>query len=742
LFGANSSNTDSGNIELGFLNTNAIGVVAWNIFYLISTPVYRDPSGWYHIVFAVDTTNATANNRMRLYVNGVEVTAFGTRNNPTQNSDLPINSTTGHQIGAIFYSSPSGLDRVFDGYLDEINFIDGQQLTPSSFGATNPSTGAWQPRKYTGTYGTNGFYLPFTDNSALTTSSNVGLGRDFSGNGNYWTTNNISITAGVTYDSMTDVPTLTDITTANYPVLNPLLSAGGTTANGNLQVTTTAGVGHSRATMAIPASGKWYCEYTAVSAATSTDYIFGIVGIDTPEASYGYNQTPSYSYTAFGERIVNGSFTGSFYASFTTGDIIGCAVNLDTNEINWYKNGTLTGSATSITNGSYFWMVSDASGSRQITAALNFGQRPFAYTPPTGFVRLNTFNLPTPTIGASAATLANKYFDATVYAGNGAANSSTVQTISTQFAPDLLWIKNRTTGSTPHILVDVLRGNNSLSTNNTNADESNGNQALISNGYTVTEAFGSGNPFNPNLTGNNYVGWVWDAGSSTVTNTAGTISAQVSANTSAGFSVVTFTVPTSGTATIGHGLGVAPAMIITKNRNGTIAWNTYHQSLGNTQYVLLNSTAASATLSTLWNSTSPTSSVFSMGSAFANTGTYVAYCFAQVAGYSAFGSYTGNGSADGPFVFTGFRPRYVMIKQTSGLSDWWVWDTARQTFNQMDAPLYPNTSAAETSNAVFNFDILSNGFKMRSTNATVNGSGLNYIYAAFAESPFKYANAR
>jgi hypothetical protein len=131
-----------------------------------------------------------------------------------------------------------------------------------------------------------------------------------------------------------------------------------------------------------------------------------------------------------------------------------------------------------------------------------------------------------------------------------------------------------------------------------------------------------------------------------------------------------------------------------------------------------------------------------MGSAFANTGTYVAYCFAQVAGYSAFGSYTGNGSADGPFVFTGFRPRYVMIKQTSGLSDWWVWDTARQTFNQMDAPLYPNTSAAETSNAVFNFDILSNGFKMRSTNATVNGSGLNYIYAAFAESPFKYANAR
>jgi len=365
--------------KLAFYQGNATTTV------MATSAVFRDPAAWYHIVLVYDSAQATAANRLFIYVNGVSQ-SFSSATYPTLNLSTNINASSVLQrISSRTYLADEG----FDGYTAEANFIDGQALTPSSFGKTDPATGQWIPKKYLSTYGNNGFYLKFADASAATSAA---IGKDSSPNGNNWAPTNISVTAGLTYDAMIDSPTLSAVA-SNYPVLNPLLSAGGTTANGNLQVTTTVGVGHSRATMAIPTSGKWYCEFTAVSAATSSDYIFGIVGIDTPEASYGYNQTPSYSYSAFAEKIVNNSFTSSFYATFTNGDIIGCAVNLDGNEINWYKNGTLTGSATSIANGSYFWMISDASGSRQVTAAFNAGQRPFSYTPPSGFVALNTFNL-------------------------------------------------------------------------------------------------------------------------------------------------------------------------------------------------------------------------------------------------------------------------------------------------------------------------------------------------------------
>jgi hypothetical protein len=343
--------------------------------------------------------------------------------------------------------------------------------------------------------------------------------------------------------------------------------------------------------------------------------------------------------------------------------------------------------------------------------------------------------------------------DATVYAGNGAANSFTVQTISTQFTPDLLWIKNRTSGSAVHILVDVLRGNNSLSTNNANGDEANGNQALISNGYTVTEAYGAGNiAFNPNLTGYNYVGWVWDAGSSTVTNNSGSISAQVRASTTAGFSVVTYTGAGSG-QTVGHGLGVAPKMIIVKWRaNATTGeyWAVYHSELGGAnKYLSLNTTNAVGTATTIWNNTNPTSTVFSVGAdnwTNKSSTTYVAYCWAEIAGFSKFGSYTGNGSADGTFIYTGFRPKYIMMKLTSSAGGTWcIVDTSRNTYNTAQNTLIADGSDAEfsgSSTASAYADIVSNGFKLRTSNGGTNGNGSTYIYMAFAENPFKNANAR
>jgi len=294
-------------------------------------------------------------------------------------------------------------------------------------------------------------------------------------------------------------------------------------------------------------------------------------------------------------------------------------------------------------------------------------------------------------------------------------------------------------------LVDAVRGNTKqLASNLTNA-ESTANNALTSfnsNGFTVgTNTDG----YNVNANTQTYIGWQWKANGAGSTNTAGSITSTVSANTSAGFSIVTYT-GTGANATVGHGLGVAPSMVIYKRRSASDGWAVYFSSIGATNNLVLQSTAAQqANGNVYWNSTAPTSTVFTAGTdsaVNASTATYVAYCFAQIAGYSAFGSYTGNGSSDGPFIFTGFRPRFVMFKGSSIASNWCMLDSSRNTYNLTDATLQANDSAAELTN-LSDVDFLSNGIKIRDvvTNDT-NVSGETYIYMAFAENPFKYANAR
>ena len=712
--GAQSGTNDN---YIRFTSGNALMMGSYNgagtDYGIVTTAVFRDPSAYYHCVFVYDVDNATSTDRAIIYVNGVRQVVTNNANGmfPSGYTSAAWNTAVAHRIGS---NSPSST--FADCYLTEINFIDGQALTPASFGETNYVTGVWQPKKYIGTYGTNGFYLNFSDNSAATAAA---IGKDYSGNGNNWTPNNISVTAGVTYDSMLDVPTQWadgGNGRGNYAVLNPLLSAGGTTANGNLQVTTATGVGHSRATIAMPASGKWYAEFTAVSAATSTDYIFGIVGADTAEASYGYNQTPSYSYTAFGERVVNGTFTASFYSSYTTGDVIGCAVNLDANEITWYKNGTAQ-TAISITNGSYFWMVTDASGTRQITAAFNAGQRPFTYTPPSGFKALNTLNLPTPTI-----LKGNQYFDATLWTGDNTARNITN---SGAMQPDLVWVKSRSTAGTSHVLIDAVRGANlALQSDLTNAEATFASSVT---GFNA-DGFAIGTSNQVNLSPRTYVGWQWKEGATQ------------------GFDIVTYT-GTGAARTVSHSLGVAPSMMIVRNRSdGTVNWRVYHKSIGAANYLSLNLTNASAAASSVWNNTEPTSSVFSVANDGGSNGSgnnLVAYLFAEVAGFSKFGSYTGNGSSDGPFVFCGFRPRFIMVKRTDSTSNWTINDTSRDSYNVTAADLRANTSDAEVNpNANTQNDILSNGFKVRHTAGVYNANGGTYIFAAFAEHPFKNALAR
>lgn len=727
-------NSDNNNFGLLFFNDDTLyfadqTVPTYNIQFK-TTQVFRDPSASYHIVLSIDTTQATNTNRVKLYVNGLQVSSFSTATYPTQNLNTYVNTTNAHNIGAF----TSGSNH-FDGYLTEINFIDGQALTPSSFGETDPLTGVWKPKKYAGTYGTNGFYLPFSDNSSTTT-----LGYDKSGNSNNWTTNNISLTAGSTYDSMTDVPTL-DKSASNFAVMNPLRPSSYGAAiltNGNLNVAqnTTAYVA---TTSTLPvSSGKRYWEVTCGVAGFVTS-----IGITTNASANGFTTgTATYHYDGSKYLAASNSAYGS---SYTNGDVLGFALDMDAGTLVCYKNNVSQGTLVSGLTGDVY-AYATLYGSNNVS--YNFGQRPFTYTPPTGFLALNTFNLPTPTIGATASTQASKYFNVGTYTGTGSSSPLSVTGADT---PDLVWIKGRS-GASSHSLLDKLRDSADpfslrLYSNATNSEYDYGSSLLTptSTGFNLTTADGD-----HNTNTGTYVAWSWKANGTGSSNTAGSITSTVSANPTAGFSVVTYT-GTGANATVGHGLGVAPKMIIVKWRGSISDWAVYHSSVDATpqNYVLnLNNSSAKTALSTAWNNTAPTSSVFSIGSSanvnYGPGGTYVAYCFSEVAGYSKFGSYDGNSSIDGPFIYCGFRPKFILIKKYAGGSaaDWHLHDTARDTYNSSNSILLPDSSGAESVNAAFALDILSNGFKLRTSDASTNGPSFNHIYMAFAENPFKHSLAR
>lgn len=303
------------------------------------------------------------------------------------------------------------------------------------------------------------------------------------------------------------------------------------------------------------------------------------------------------------------------------------------------------------------------------------------------------------------------------YTGTGSTQSIT----GVGFQPDLVWVKGRS-GATDHALYDAVRGVQKQIESNTTTDETTESTGLTTFG---TDGFTVGALAQLNTSTATYVAWNWKE------------------SVTAGFDIVTYT-GNGSNRTISHSLGVAPKMVIVKARTtaGTdTGWAVWHTGIANTNYLELNGTGASTSGTTYWNSTSPTSSVFSVGTAAAvntNNDTYVAYLFAEIEGFSKFGSYTGNASTDGPFVYTGFRPRWVLLKNSGAVADWVLLDTARSQYNLSNATLYPNGSFAE--DTAVSLDILSNGFKLRGTAS--NASGGSYIFAAFAEAPFNYSRAR
>ena len=367
----------------------------------------------------------------------------------------------------------------------------------------------------------------------------------------------------------------------------------------------------------------------------------------------------------------------------------------------------------------------------------NFGQRPFAYTAPSGYKALCTANLDDPTIADGS-----DHFDIATYGGG--ASSYTISGLS--FSPDLVWSKRRDSAGRP-ALVDTVRGATiQLSSDRTSADLtiSDGLEQFNSDGYVVgTDAGEYG--WNGGVS-STFVNWIWNAGTSTVSNTDGTITASVRANPSAGFSIVSYTGNGTAGATVGHGLNDAPELIFVKRRDTSSGWRVYQSAIGATKHLRLDSTAAEVTSTVYWNDTEPTSSVFSIGNntdVNATSGTFITYCFAPVEGYSAFGSYegTGSGGDNGPFVALDFQPAFILIKSVDYAGDWYLYDNGRFPSNPKTGRIFANTNGAEGA-VTDDIDFLSNGFKIRTSGLSINGSGTTHVYYAVAENPFKTAPPR
>ena len=771
IFGCHAATTDAGRLQFFFgsgsgFTADAFYISGHSTDWRVTTQLFRDFAGWYHIVVAWDTTQSTAANRVKLYVNGTQVTSFATSNDPTLNADYGINQASAHYLGTGYNIAGSAISGPMDGYLSEVNFIDGQALTPSSFGQTDATTGAWNPIKYTGTYGTNGFYLPFSDNSAATSTT---IGKDSSGNGNNWTPSGISITAGVTNDSLVDTPTNYGSDTGaggevrgNYCTWDPLRgSTNHTFSEGNLKATSNSNVNNNECVGTIHAgSGKFHCEFT-IGAGDRWDVALTGIEANAPSqvtATTLLRNSPAGFYYGYnGVAYLNGNAQSGTWATFTVNDVISFDVDVTNLTLAVKKNGVATGVQVTLPSG-YRWSPS-ASIWNSSALYLNCGQRAFTHIT-TGYKALCTQNLPDPAIGATATTLANKYFDTTLYTGS----SGTVTKTGIGFQPDLLWFKDRAVGGSGqnHKLVDSVRGSAyGHSTNAVTAQSTDSIATITTDGFSLV----TGSRSYSDTNADSYVAWLFRAGGNANTfNVDGTGYASMAAagitdgdialtglsvNRTAGVSIVRYTGTGAATKTIAHGLGVAPKFVIQKAASdGTYGWNSWHTGLSAGYYISLASTGGQDNSVSIWPSSPAGTSFMTTGSAtgpaYANitSATHILYCFAEVAGFSKFGSYTGNGSTDGPFVWCGFRPRFIMVKRTDSTGNWYIKDTARDTYNPAINGLYGNLNNAEDQDPTGYFDLLSNGFKARGAYGTMNASGGTYIFAAFAESPFKTARAR
>ena len=710
-----SAGTNSNNFTFGAFINDKIQFGDWSGSYgwnLVSNQVFDDSSIWYNVVFRYDDTQSTESNRVRIYVNGSQLTSYGTESYPSQNyGNTEVNNTVEHTIGR--QTAGSGVNDYFDGYMTEINLIDGQSLGPDSFGQLDASTNKWIPKDTSGlTFGTNGFYLDME----IAPGTGNGAGNDVSGNNNDFNENNLAAT-----DQVTDSPTKNFVTfdpsrIASYATLSEgNLSAFGNTATNN---------GGAKTNLTLPNSGKFYLETTFTSGSSYPRIGASVTTKPVVNAGNGPGDGVNgfgFSYDQDGKARVNGTSISSFGSAVSTGQIVQLFFDMDNGAVYVGINNTLqnsgdpssgsakTGAMATWHPGTHELVIEANVYNTSSGVAINAGQRSFSYTPPSGYSAINNDNFP----------------------------------LSNGELSGFVWIKNRDAADN-HMLFDAVRGiKKDLHSNSTAVEATNANTLtrFLKNGFEIS------NDNEVNTSGESYVAWQWLQDSLTASsNTDGSITSSVLSSTTSGFSIVSYSGNATSGATVGHGLGADLKMIILKDRGVAENWCIFHEELGPTKFVYF-TTDAPFTASNRWNDTSPTSSVFTLGNETQVNGSsrnYIAYCFAEVEGFSKISSYVGNGSTNGPFVHTGFRPAWVILKRTNATQEWQLYDDKRSPFNPVTKRLQPNATNAEDdlSPGDNELDFLSNGFKLIEDNGGMNASGATYIYMAFAEQPFKTANAR
>lgn len=734
--------------------------------------LFRDVSGWMHVHLVHDTTDATANDRYRLWINGVELTDVYQQSDPPQNRQAFINTNNKHWVGGFNNTSE------YRGAMAEFAFIGNQTYVPE--GNTGEfKNGVWIPKNLSGLdfSGTNSFHLDFANSSAF--------GNDVSGNDNDFTSNGFQ-----THDILLDTPT------NNYPIDNDLVAGArvGTASSilnydmGLFRTSDPSGYDSGKATIGLPKTGKWYFEVmpnTQRSNDPPTSPVLGVGAANHEDDTHYVGQPSGHFGVAFAPNSTtayaySGGYTGNSWNSGATNtlqsSIMQVAVDMDSGKIwvghnNVYKNqsgtngdpangtnptDTLTAAELDLHNYQFqYGRLSNDSG-RFATMYINFGQEgtlngnktggnaddngegSFVYSPPSGFLALCGNNLPEYAIDPANGDEPKDHFECVTYSGNSTARDIT----SVGFQADLVWVKCRNVARY-HNLVDSVRGDYKLLRSNRSDAETTANQTIDlgnANGFSLGTDSGSDGV---NKTGENYVAWCWKAGTSyTPTTTGGFSSPSASINTTAGFGIYKVT-GSNSQSSFTHGLDKKPTLIIAKSTTGAYDWAVWHKDFSDTSNKILrmNTTDALVTKTGIWNDITDTKiEVLSYGETASN-GTYVYYVWHDVEGYMITGSYQGNSSAEGRFLYCGFKPKLWICKSTSATEPWMIMDSVRHPDNPNDSQLRIEVANTEVNDGN-GVDFVSNGIKLRSAIGNWGTSGETYVWWAFAETPIKYSRGK
>ena len=669
---------------------------------LVSNRTFEDTTKFYHIVLAVDTTQSTEAHRVRIYVDGDEITSWSTANYPSQNVDTDMNTTTefsiGRQLGATSAYSP-------DCYFAEMNFVDGTQYTPSTFGVTDTSTGRWIPKSLSGiTYGTNGFRLTFASAAAL--------GTDTSGQSNNFTPNNLSTT-----DQTTDTPS------QNHCVLSNSLSRGSVSlSEGGLKLqSSSSNYACCATTMQFSetdSQGYYFETKVTGSTRSSTGLLIMRATVNVTGLSSDQQHAGCFGILARGGGgsnqywfTVNGSYDGTTGVAHGANDVLQVAfkegkVWFGINNTYLLSGNPATGANPTFSNiaGEDFRFLICTYSNYDILEC-NFGQKTYAHTAPTGFVALQQDNRPETEKGIT----------------------------------DLVWIKNRDSTDNWQVY-DSTRGPRldlSVDTTDHQSTTADGLQRFLKGGFQIED------DVSVNTSGESYIAYNWIAnGGTEVSNGNGSVTSNVQANQDAGFSIVRYT-GTGSALTVGHGLSQAPEWIVARpiTQTGSYHWSVYLKYMGGGDpdyYQSINQNISDTSNANVWGD-APTSTVVHCGSSMPNGAhEVIMYCWHSVKGFSKFGAFNGNASAtEGPYIHCGFKPAWVLFKAHNAAS-WYLHDAARNPTNIGEKrTFFPDTSAAEDNNSGRDVDFLAGGFVVRQESGYgYNYSGTRTHYMAFAQHPF------